>query len=44
MAETEFMPLRTDMAENSTIQVVANDLKFLRFLETALKTVRDHIP
>ncbi len=37
MAEKEFMPLRADKAANSTILVVANDPKILKFLETALK-------
>jgi DNA-binding response OmpR family regulator len=36
MVENEFMPLKVDKEANSTILVVANDPKFLKFLETAL--------
>ncbi len=37
MVENEFMALGADKAANSTILVVANDPKILKFLETALK-------
>ncbi|HEX9134363.1 MAG TPA: hypothetical protein VF844_18895 [Ktedonobacteraceae bacterium] len=37
MAESEFMPLRTVQMAIPTILVVANDTKFLKFLEMALK-------
>ena len=37
MVEHEFKPLRANKAANSTILVVANDPKFLKFLVTALK-------
>jgi response regulator RpfG family c-di-GMP phosphodiesterase len=37
MIEHEFKPLRANKAANSMILVVANDPKFLKFLETALK-------
>ena len=37
MAGYEFMPMRTVQAANPTILVVANDPKFLTFLDMALK-------